>query len=43
MTSGEGLVRLYEGSGTVIMAPMPYWRQRLFAGLSASRASAVKS
>jgi uncharacterized protein (AIM24 family) len=34
MTSGEGLVRTYEGSGMVLMAPMPYWRQRLFAGLA---------
>jgi uncharacterized protein (AIM24 family) len=34
MTSGEGLVRTYEGSGTLIMAPIPYWRQRMFAALS---------
>jgi uncharacterized protein (AIM24 family) len=36
MTSGEGLVRSYEGSGMVLMAPMPYWRQRLFAGLAST-------
>jgi uncharacterized protein (AIM24 family) len=33
-TSGEGLLRVYEGTGTVMMAPIPYWRQRLFASLS---------
>ncbi|HET9216824.1 MAG TPA: AIM24 family protein [Terriglobia bacterium] len=30
VTSGEGLVRTYEGTGTIVMSPMPYWRQRLF-------------
>jgi uncharacterized protein (AIM24 family) len=30
VTSGEGLVRTYEGTGAVVMSPMPYWRQRLF-------------
>ncbi|MFT4688954.1 MAG: AIM24 family protein [Verrucomicrobiia bacterium] len=29
LTSGEGLVRIYEGSGTVLMAAIPYWRHRL--------------
>jgi len=42
VTSGEGLVRTYEGTGMVLMAPMPYWRQRLFTGLSASRTSGGK-
>jgi uncharacterized protein (AIM24 family) len=39
-TSGEGLVRVYEGSGTLLMASIPYWRHRLFdsiAALSAAR------
>jgi uncharacterized protein (AIM24 family) len=39
VTSGEGLVRTYEGTGLVLMAPMPYWRQRLFAGLSTRTAT----
>ncbi|MGA1237117.1 MAG: AIM24 family protein [Limisphaerales bacterium] len=41
-TSGEGLVRIYEGTGTLLLAPLPYWRQRLFTSLSsltAARAS----
>jgi uncharacterized protein (AIM24 family) len=42
VTSGEGLVRIYEGTGLVLMAPIPYWRQRLFAGMG-SGASKGKS
>jgi uncharacterized protein (AIM24 family) len=41
-TSGEGLLRTYEGTGTVMMAPIPYWRQRLFANLSGPKASRGK-
>lgn len=35
-TSGEGLVSVYEGTGTVLISPMPFWRQRLFSTLQAS-------
>jgi uncharacterized protein (AIM24 family) len=42
VTSGEGLVRTYEGTGTVVMSPMPYWRQRLFDAMVAGK-SAGKS
>lgn len=41
-TSGEGLVRIYEGSGTLLMAPIPYWRHRLFdsiASLNSARSA----
>jgi uncharacterized protein (AIM24 family) len=34
MTSGEGFVRTYEGTGTLLMAPVPHWRQRLFASIA---------
>jgi uncharacterized protein (AIM24 family) len=34
MSSGEYMVRIYEGSGSVLMAPMPYWRQRLAEGIN---------
>lgn len=34
MTSGEGYVRVYEGTGTLLMAPIPYWRQRMHASLA---------
>lgn len=34
MTSGEGFVRVYEGTGTVLMAPLPYWRQRMYTSLT---------
>ncbi len=30
-TAGEGLVRVYEGSGKVLINPAPYWRYRVFA------------
>jgi uncharacterized protein (AIM24 family) len=42
VTSGEGVVRTYEGTGMVLMAPMPFWRQRLFAGLAGASASKSK-
>lgn len=42
MTSGEYMVRIYEGTGTVLMAPMPFWRHRLFDAIAAVR-SAAKS
>jgi uncharacterized protein (AIM24 family) len=29
-TSGEGWVRVYEGTGKVLLNPAPYWRYRLF-------------
>jgi uncharacterized protein (AIM24 family) len=35
MTSGEGFVRVYEGSGTLLIAPVPYWRHRLYTSLTA--------
>jgi len=33
--SDEGLVRIYAGSGRLLLAPLPYWRHRLFASLAA--------
>lgn len=42
MTSGEYMVRIYEGTGTVLMAPMPFWRHRLFDAIAAVQ-SAAKS
>lgn len=30
-TSGEGLARVYEGPGRVLLNPAPYWRYRMFA------------
>lgn len=40
LTSGEGFVRIYEGTGTLLMAPIPYWRHRLFAAVAGLRAGA---
>ena len=31
---GEGLVRNYSGTGTILFAPVPYWRERMFGMLS---------
>jgi uncharacterized protein (AIM24 family) len=39
LTSGEGLVRIYEGTGTLLLAPLPYWRHRLFSSLAAVTAT----
>ena len=30
-TAGEGLVRVYEGEGRILLNPAPYWRYRIFA------------
>lgn len=42
-TSGEGLVRVFEGPGTVLLNPAPYWRYRVFTEKSsdADRPSAA--
>jgi uncharacterized protein (AIM24 family) len=37
LTSGEGYVRIYEGTGTLLIAPIPYWRQRLFEAVNATQ------
>jgi uncharacterized protein (AIM24 family) len=29
-TSGEGMVRVYEGPGRILINPAPYWRYRIF-------------
>jgi len=36
VTSGEGLVRTYEGRGRLLMAPIPYWRKRLIDAVAAA-------
>lgn len=40
MTSGEGFVRIYEGTGTLLMAPVPYWRHRMFHAIANVHAAA---
>jgi uncharacterized protein (AIM24 family) len=30
-TAGEGLVRVFEGEGKLLLNPAPYWRYRVFA------------
>jgi uncharacterized protein (AIM24 family) len=34
VSSGEGYVRVYEGTGDLLIAPIPFWRQRLYDSLS---------
>jgi uncharacterized protein (AIM24 family) len=36
MTSGEGYVRVYNGTGTLLFSPVPYWRQRMHATMQAA-------
>ncbi len=33
-TSGEGIVRVFEGPGRVLLNPAPYWRYRIMADRS---------
>jgi len=42
MTSGEGFVRVFQGTGTVLMSPVPYWRQRLCTSLTSLAHSPAK-
>ena len=44
-TSGEGLVRVYEGTGKILLNPSPYWRYRVFTehGGNADRPSTATS
>jgi uncharacterized protein (AIM24 family) len=39
VTSGEGLVRTYEGRGRLLMAPIPYWRKRLVEAVGSAGAA----
>lgn len=39
MSSGEGLVSTFEGTGTVLIAPIPFWRHRLMQGRNSPTAS----
>jgi len=39
LTSGEGLVRIYEGSGKLLMAAIPYWRHRLHTSVTGALAA----
>ena len=44
-TAGEGLVRVYEGTGRILLNPAPYWRYRVFTekGIDPDRPSAATS
>jgi len=42
LTSGEGYVRIYEGTGTVLVAPIPYWRNRMFGAIAATHRASSK-
>lgn len=39
MSSGEGLVSTFEGTGTVLIAPIPFWRHRLMQARTSPGAS----
>lgn len=39
VTSGEGLVRTYEGRGRLLMAPIPFWRKRLIDAIASAGAT----
>jgi uncharacterized protein (AIM24 family) len=41
MSSGEGLISTFEGTGTVLLAPIPYWQLRMMAAISSAAASAA--
>ncbi len=43
MASGEGLVSTFEGSGKVLIAPIPYWRQRMYERISLLTSRARRS
>lgn len=39
MSSGEGLVSTFQGTGTVLIAPIPFWRYRLMQAQGVPRAA----
>lgn len=39
MTSGEFLVSTFQGTGKVLIAPIPYWRMRMFETIQAARSA----
>jgi uncharacterized protein (AIM24 family) len=42
MSSGEGLVATFSGTGKVLIAPIPYWRHRMMNFMSVVKASSSK-
>jgi uncharacterized protein (AIM24 family) len=42
-TSGEEFLRVFEGSGRLILNPAPYWRHRIMKELNGDSASIVKT
>jgi uncharacterized protein (AIM24 family) len=42
VTSGELLVNVFEGTGTVLLAPVPYWQVLLLRQVAASASSSSR-
>jgi uncharacterized protein (AIM24 family) len=42
-TSGEEFLRVFEGSGRLILNPAPYWRYRIMKEMNGDSASIVKT
>jgi uncharacterized protein (AIM24 family) len=43
MTSGEFLVNVVEGTGTVLLAPIPHWKVLMLRQVTAAAASSTSS
>lgn len=43
LTVGEGWVRIYEGTGKVLMNPAPFWRYRILHAQSRKSSAAVRA
>lgn len=43
MTSGEFLVNIFEGTGTVLLAPIPYWKVLMLRQMTATAAARASS
>ncbi len=43
MSSGEGLISTFEGTGTVLLAPVPYWQLRMMEAIRGAAMSAAAS
>jgi uncharacterized protein (AIM24 family) len=39
VTSGEGRIRIYEGTGTILLNPSPYWRYKIAQDRATSQAT----
>lgn len=41
LSSGEGLISTFQGTGTVLLAPIPHWQLRMMQAIQSATAAAT--